>query len=88
MKEIEHNAPGFQYKVYWKMEGPGERWNIRDIYDWKTGKIVIEDQPTYQEYRIKVVAHNDLGMISHKTLLIIFLSQARNQKFNKKLIFS
>ena len=39
MKEIEHNAPGFQYKVYWKMEGPGERWNIRDIYDWKTGKI-------------------------------------------------
>ena len=70
MKEIEHNAPGFQYKVYWKMEGPGERWNIRDIYDWKTGKIVIKDQPTYQEYRIKVVAHNDLGMISHKILLL------------------
>ena len=61
MREIEHNAPGFQYKVYWKEDGPQKRWNIEEITDWKTDRVVIEGQPTYQQYRIKVVAHNDLG---------------------------
>ena len=56
MREIEHNAPGFQYKVYWKMEGPRERWNIKEISNWETDKLVIEDQPTYQQYKIKVVS--------------------------------
>ena len=64
MREIEHNAPGFQYKVYWKEDGPQKRWNIEEITDWKTDRVVIEGQPTYQQYRIKVVAHNDLGKFS------------------------
>ena len=60
MKKIEHNAPGFHYKVYWKNENE-ERWNMKEIFNWETNQLVIEDQPTYQEYKIKVVAHNDVG---------------------------
>ena len=54
MKKIEHNAPGFHYKVYWKNENE-ERWNMKEIFNWETNQLVIEDQPTYQEYKIKVV---------------------------------
>ena len=61
MKQLEHNAPGFHYKIYWKMDGPGQKWNIREIYDWKQSKLQIDDQPTYKPYKIKIVAHNDLG---------------------------
>ena len=61
MQQLEHNAPGFHYKIYWKMDGPGHKWNIREIYDWKQNNLQIEDQPTYKPYKIKIVAHNDLG---------------------------
>ena len=61
MRQIEHNAPGFHYKIYWKMDAPGENWNIEEIFDWKSSRLQIPDQPTYQRYTIKIVAHNDLG---------------------------
>ena len=48
MRQIEHNAPGFNYKIYWKMDGPGEKWNIKEVFDWQTGNLEIFDQPTYQ----------------------------------------
>lgn len=61
MRQIEHNAPGFHYKIYWKMDAPGHKWNIKELFDWKADRLAIEDQPTYQRYIIKIVAHNDLG---------------------------
>ena len=61
MPEIEHNAPKFQYRVYWKLDKEGERWKIEDIADWRIKEIQIKNQPTYQPYKIKVVAHNAKG---------------------------
>ncbi|XP_026465687.1 neuroglian isoform X3 [Ctenocephalides felis] len=61
MPEIEHNAPGFQYRVYWKRDIPGEQWNTQDIFDWEKQELIIPDQPTYQRYRVKVVAINEKG---------------------------
>lgn len=62
MAEIEHNAPRFQYRVYFKRDIPGVDFEHRDIPDWRQSEITIDDQPTFQEYRIKVVAMNELGV--------------------------
>lgn len=61
MPQIEHNAPKFQYRIYWKKDVPGEKWTIEDIADWRLKEILIPNQPTYTRYKIKVVAHNQKG---------------------------
>ncbi|PSN43064.1 Neuroglian [Blattella germanica] len=61
MPEIEHNAPRFTYRVYWKRDIPGEQWVSNDIQNWEETKLVVNDQPTFQRYRIKVVAMNEKG---------------------------
>ena len=61
MPEIEHNAPKFQYRIFWKLDKTDEDWHIEDIDDWRIKEIMIQNQPTYQPYRIKVVAHNAKG---------------------------
>ena len=35
MPQIEHNAPKFKYRIYYKLDEPGKTWNIEDIADWK-----------------------------------------------------
>ncbi|TRY75568.1 hypothetical protein TCAL_04520 [Tigriopus californicus] len=61
MPEIEHNAPKFKYRIYWRQDKPGERWKIEDLADWRLKEILIPNQPTYSKYKIKVVAHNQKG---------------------------
>ncbi|KAH8344677.1 hypothetical protein KR067_003077 [Drosophila pandora] len=61
MPEIEHNAPGFQYRVNWKRDIPAAPWENQNIYDWRQNNIVITDQPTFVKYLIKVVAINEKG---------------------------
>lgn len=61
MPEIEHNAPHFQYRVFWKRAISEDQWTIKDISDWKQSSIIINDLPTFQKYRIKVAAINELG---------------------------
>lgn len=61
MPEIEHNAPGFHYRVSWKRDIPAAAWESRDIHDWRQDNIVIKDQPTFVKYHIKVVAMNQKG---------------------------
>lgn len=61
MPEIEHNAPQFQYRIYWKRDIPGDNYNREEIFDWRQSEFVIDDQPTYQRYRIKVIAMNEKG---------------------------
>jgi neuronal cell adhesion molecule len=61
MPEINHNAPRFQYRVLWRRDIPGEQWQSKDINDWQTDRILVPNQPTYQGYRIKVVALNEKG---------------------------
>lgn len=61
MPQIEHNAPHFQYRVSWKRDIPAAKWESQDIFDWEQSNILIEDTPTFQKYRIKVVAINEMG---------------------------
>ncbi|XP_020282519.1 neuroglian isoform X2 [Pseudomyrmex gracilis] len=61
MPQIEHNAPRFMYRVYYKRDIPGDNWIIQDINDWKKNSLVVDNQPTYQRYKIKVVAINEKG---------------------------
>ena len=51
----------FPSRIYWKLDKEGEDWHIEDIADWRIKEIMIKNQPTYQPYRIKVVAHNKKG---------------------------
>lgn len=61
MPEIEHNAPRFQYRISYKRNIPGEEYQIVDIPDWTQNRYVVNNQPTFQKYRIKVVAMNEMG---------------------------
>lgn len=61
MPMIEHNAPKFHYRVYYKKDIPGAQWNTEEIVDWKQMQLVIPNQETFQQYRIKVVAINEKG---------------------------
>ncbi|MPC08425.1 Neuroglian [Portunus trituberculatus] len=62
MPEIEHNGPGFKYRVYWKPDDvENARWQTEDVIDWEQDHFVVPNQPTFKPYRIKVEAHNDRG---------------------------
>lgn len=62
MPEIEHNGPGFKYRVYWKRDDiENARWQTEDVVDWEQDHFVVPNQPTFKPYRIKVEAHNDRG---------------------------
>lgn len=61
MPEIEHNAPRFQYRIYYKRDIPGEEYQVVDIPDWRQNRYIVDQTPTYQPYRFKVVAMNELG---------------------------
>lgn len=61
MPKIEHNAPGLRYRVYWKQDIPGQVWNSEEITDYTTKELKIDNQPTYQRYKVKVVASNEKG---------------------------
>ncbi|KAA0202421.1 hypothetical protein HAZT_HAZT000084 [Hyalella azteca] len=62
MPEIEHNGPGFRYRVYWRRhDKPGSSWNTADVVEWQQDHFVVENQPTFKPYEIKVEAHNEKG---------------------------
>ena len=79
MRQIEHNAPGFHYKIYWKMDAPGENWNIEEIFDWKSSRLQIPDQPTYQRYMIKI----GMYVLNENVLLHILLKSINCKSFYK-----
>ena len=62
MTPIDHNSEGFLYKVFWKRHDiNNEPWSSRVINDWRQNFLVIENQPTFKPYRIRVEAHNRRG---------------------------
>lgn len=60
MPEIEHNAPRFQYRVYWKPAADGP-WRQADITDPKQNHLEINNLSTFEKYIIKVIAINEKG---------------------------
>lgn len=61
MPQIDHNGPRFMYRVYYKRDIPGEDWIVQDINDWRKDSLLVDNQPTYQRYKIKVSAINEKG---------------------------
>lgn len=61
MPEIDHNAPQFHYRVSWKRDVPGAEWSKQDVYDWQQSEILVDNQPTFQRYKIRVQAVNEKG---------------------------
>jgi len=61
MPEIDHNAPKFKYVVQYKPDDNSSPWNLENVGDWRTGQLVIENQPTYRPYKIRVRAVNEIG---------------------------
>ena len=47
--------------MYWKKDIAGEQWVSSEIQNWEDNKLIVNDQPTFQRYRIKVVAMNVRG---------------------------
>lgn len=61
MPQIEHNAEGFRYVIYWKENILGRNWQTEEVLDWRRNSLLIPNQQTFREYRIKVVAVNKKG---------------------------
>ncbi|XP_018050218.1 PREDICTED: neuroglian isoform X1 [Atta colombica] len=61
MPQIEHNGAKFEYRIFYRRDIRGEDWITNNIHDWRKNTLVVENQPTYQRYRIKVVAINEKG---------------------------
>ena len=53
MPEIEHNAPKFKYRIFWKRaDVPGAQWQDDSIADWRIREYRIDNQETYKPYKI------------------------------------
>lgn len=81
MPKIEHNAPGLRYRVYWKQDIPGQVWNSEEITDYTKKEVVIGSQPTYQRYKVKVVASNEKGESNVPQKEVIGYSGEDGKKF-------
>lgn len=61
MPRTEYNAPGFRYRVYWKLDATDQNWSSEEITDPTKNEFVVCNRSTYQRHRVKVIASNDLG---------------------------
>lgn len=72
MPPIEQNAPEFFYKVFWKRDDdPYSMWKHEKIMDWRQNHLIIDYQPTFKRYRIKVEAHNRRGQAPGEADVVI-----------------
>ncbi|KAM9324473.1 neural cell adhesion molecule L1-like protein [Gastrophryne carolinensis] len=54
----DHNGPGLQYKVSWRLQGVEKEWHHRKV---KHSEFVIKNTPAFVPYQIRVQAINDIG---------------------------
>ncbi|GAB6022659.1 hypothetical protein CHUAL_006750 [Chamberlinius hualienensis] len=59
--KIDHNGPNFFYRVFWKRNTTNAEWVIENIDNWEQTQFIVENQPTFQPYLIKVESHNAKG---------------------------
>lgn len=57
-----HRGPGFHYLVYWQRIPIDAKYNMEKIRGWREKTFVLENQPTFTHYRIKVRSANNLGV--------------------------
>lgn len=61
MPQIEHNGPGFYYLVSWRRNITGQQWSEDQVRDWRKTEVIVPNTPTFQPYKIKVIAVNFKG---------------------------
>uniref|UniRef100_T1JDB9 Neuronal cell adhesion molecule n=1 Tax=Strigamia maritima TaxID=126957 RepID=T1JDB9_STRMM len=72
MQPIEHNAPEFIYRVYYRLDKPGLSWNKPiDISNWEQASYEVINQETFQPYKIKVEALNKMGQANMAAVEVI-----------------
>lgn len=60
MPRLEHNGPGFGYKVFYRPKG-STYWNRTSVLNEKASELEVEVNDVYGLYEIKVEAFNDIG---------------------------
>lgn len=60
--ETFHYGPGFHYIIHWKRVDRDEKYNTVIVQDYKQSTFILEDQPTFTHYRIKVQSKNNIGV--------------------------
>lgn len=78
MPQIKHHGPGFHYRVSWKRDDSNETWNMENIMDWQKSRIIVSPQSTFDRYRVKVEAYNEIGKSTANATEIII----DNKQFN------
>lgn len=60
---IDHNGPGFFYRVYWRPAEENAMWNALDVTDWQQTNVgvAIPATDTFHRYIIKVESRNAVG---------------------------
>ena len=70
MSQIEHNGDNFEYIVTYQPRGDSTEAEVTDVIsDWTKGRLVIPNQPTFQEYVISVGTRNEMGAGPVTTIL-------------------
>ena len=62
MDQMEHNGPGFKYKIKVKKDAKETLY----IKEWGDTELVIQTNDTYQKYRVTIEASNDEGPCEDK----------------------
>ncbi|KAG7310344.1 hypothetical protein JYU34_003117 [Plutella xylostella] len=61
MPQIEHNGPGFYYLVSYRRNISGQAWTDELVREWRGTSLLVRNTPTFQPYKIKVIAVNSKG---------------------------
>ncbi|XP_076870180.1 neural cell adhesion molecule L1-like protein isoform X2 [Brachyhypopomus gauderio] len=55
---IEHNGPGLEYRVSYRLHGTGEDWHTHMV---KRHSFVVKNTPTFVPYEVRIQARNHAG---------------------------
>ncbi|KAJ8259745.1 hypothetical protein GJAV_G00172930 [Gymnothorax javanicus] len=55
---IEHNGPGLEYKVSYRLQGSGEDWEEHTV---TRHSYVVKNTPTFVPYEVKIQSRNTVG---------------------------
>ena len=71
--QMEHNGPNFKYIVgYKRADDRNAEFREAHVNDWTEGRVVIGGQDTFVKYEIYVMAANNVGQGSSRSLRHIF----------------
>lgn len=85
MPRLEHNGPGFGYKVFYRPKG-STYWNRTSVFNEKASELEIDVSDVYGLYEIKVEAYNDIGDSYQPPFIILGHSGEAGRYKTKQII--